>query len=54
MKKFIKLHLGAHKTGTTLLQSRMTLLHKAVAERTSPFPGRIYPTASVTGMPRAV
>ncbi|MEQ5872857.1 transposase [Sagittula sp. NFXS13] len=31
-----------------------TLLHKAVAERTSPFPGRIYPTAFVTGMPRAV
>ncbi len=31
-----------------------TLLHKTVSERSSPFPGRIYPTTSVTGMPRAV
>ena len=35
-------------------QSEGTLLHKGVAERTSPFPGRIHPTASVMGMPRAV
>ena len=30
------------------------LLHKFGSERTSPFPGRTYPTGSVTGMPRAV
>ncbi len=30
------------------------LLHKAFNTRDSPFPGRIHPTASVTGMPRAV
>ena len=30
------------------------LLHKLGSERTSPFPGRTYPTGSVTGMPRAV
>ncbi|WP_231751802.1 MAGE domain-containing protein, partial [Phaeobacter sp. CECT 5382] len=29
------------------------LLHKSVSEGTSPFPGRNYPTGSVTGMPRA-
>ena len=30
------------------------LLHKSGDRRTSPFPGRTYPTASVTGMPSAV
>ena len=30
------------------------LLHKGADGRGSPFPGRTYPTASVTGMPRAV
>jgi len=30
------------------------LLHKSVAGQATPFPGRIYPTGSVTGMPRAV
>lgn len=30
------------------------LLHKSVERRVSPFPGRTYPTASVTGMPSAV
>ena len=30
------------------------LLHKASDGRGSPFPGRTYPTASVTGMPSAV
>ena len=30
------------------------LLHKSVDGQISPFPGRIYPTGSVTGMPRAV
>ena len=30
------------------------LLHKLGSERGSPFPGRIYPTATVTGMPSAV
>ena len=30
------------------------LLHKSGAERSSPFPGRTYPTATVTGMPSAV
>ena len=32
----------------------MALLHKSVERRVSPFPGRTYPTASVTGMPSAV
>ena len=32
----------------------MTLLHKSGDGRGSPFPGRTYPTASVTGMPSAV
>jgi hypothetical protein len=31
-----------------------TLLHKSSDGRGSPFPRRIYPTAFVTGMPRAV
>ncbi len=31
-----------------------TLLHQRVDGRISPFPGQIYPTASVTGMPSAV
>lgn len=30
------------------------LLHKSTADGSSPFPGRGHPTASVTGMPRAV
>jgi len=30
------------------------LLHKSGDGRGSPFPGRTYPTASVTGMPSAV
>ena len=30
------------------------LLHKSAEGRTSPFPGQIYPTSSVTGMPSAV
>ena len=30
------------------------LLHKSAERRVSPFPGRTYPTASVTGMPSAV
>lgn len=30
------------------------LLHKSVEGHAAPFPERIYPTASVTGMPRAV
>ena len=30
------------------------LLHKSLEGRGSPLPGRIYPTGSVTGMPRAV
>ncbi len=30
------------------------LLRKSADERFSPFPRRIYPTAFVTGMPRAV
>jgi hypothetical protein len=29
------------------------LLHKSAEGRPSPFPGRIYSTASVTGMPSA-
>lgn len=33
---------------------RPTLLHKSGDGRGSPFPGRTYPTASVTGMPSAV
>ena len=30
------------------------LLHKSNDGQISPFPGRTYPTGSVTGMPRAV
>jgi len=36
------------------VESGKALLHKALCDRTSPFPGRTYPIASVTGMPRAV
>jgi hypothetical protein len=32
----------------------MALLHKSVDGRGFPFPGRTYPTTSVTGMPSAV
>jgi branched-chain amino acid transport system ATP-binding protein len=42
------------RSGTITFEGRETLLHKGFAERTSPFPGRIHPTASVMGMPRAV
>ncbi len=35
-------------------RSRVALLRKSADERFSPFPRRIYPTAFVTGMPRAV
>ncbi len=38
----------------TLDRIQAALLHKLGSERTSPFPGRTYPTGSVTGMPRAV
>jgi D-alanyl-D-alanine carboxypeptidase len=34
--------------------SRGALLHELFDSRASPFPGQIYPTASVTGMPSAV
>ncbi|WP_323716132.1 AbaSI family restriction endonuclease [Paracoccus aminovorans] len=36
------------------VEADQTLLHKRVGGRISPFPGQIYPTASVTGMPSAV
>jgi hypothetical protein len=36
------------------LRSEGALLHKACDARVSPFPRRTHPTASVTGMPRAV
>ena len=36
------------------LAIEMALLHKSLEGRGSPLPGRIYPTGSVTGMPRAV
>ena len=32
----------------------LALLHKSDDCQASPFPGRIYPTGSVTGKPRAV
>ena len=32
----------------------MALLHKSAADRTSPFPGQIYPATSVMGVPSAV
>ncbi len=34
--------------------TRLALLHKSSDDRGYPFPGRTYPTASVTGMPSAV
>ena len=40
--------------GKTARAFKAALLHKSRSERTSPFPGRTYPTAFVTGMPRAV
>jgi len=41
-------------TEAEMSQIKMALLHKSDDGRGSPFPGRIYPTVSVTGMPRAV
>jgi hypothetical protein len=37
-----------------VLNRKWALLHKLGFERGSPFPGRTYPTATVTGMPSAV
>ena len=37
-----------------LLRLGKALLHESGDGRGSPFPGRTYPTASVTGMPSAV
>ncbi|MBL3706096.1 hypothetical protein GI582_25790 [Sulfitobacter sp. BDSS02] len=54
------MHIGATVTNSDLaadLQIRKyypALLHKRADGRGSPFPGRTYPTASVTGMPSAV
>ena len=42
------------KEGRIHFPSDKALLHKSGAERSSPFPGRTYPTATVTGMPSAV
>lgn len=36
------------------LELEEALLHKSVEGRSFPFPGRTYPTASVSGMARAV
>lgn len=33
---------------------RVALLHKSRPDYSSPFPGRIYPTATLAGMPSAV
>ena len=35
-------------------QLNKALLHKFIDERGYPFPGRTYPTGTVTGMPREV
>ena len=40
--------------GDANLYLRTALLHKSSDDRGYPFPGRTYPTASVTGMPSAV
>ncbi|WP_420012385.1 hypothetical protein [Tateyamaria sp.] len=48
----INWQLGEKKKGKEVFH--VALLHKLGSERTSPFPGRTYPTGSVTGMPRAV
>lgn len=40
--------------GVVLKLPRPALLHKSVEGRPSPFPRRIYPTGTVTGMPSAV
>ena len=37
-----------------ILAIAMALLHKSAADRTSPFPGQIYPATSVMGVPSAV
>ncbi|WP_425070188.1 hypothetical protein [Sagittula sp. S175] len=53
----ILMYTGARRAeiaGMLASDIQETLLHKTVSERSSPFPGRIYPTTSVTGMPRAV
>ena len=36
------------------LEDDWALLHKSAADRTSPFPGQIYPATSVMGVPSAV
>jgi hypothetical protein len=41
-------------TEIKLVTEQPSLLHKSTDGRGSPFPRRIYPTAFVTGMPRAV
>jgi len=49
-------HAGFRDDGDGVLRfdGSAALLHKSVAGQATPFPGRIYPTGSVTGMPRAV
>ena len=48
--------LAEHEVGAKCadLCRKQALLHKSAECRGSPFPGRTYPTASVTGMPSAV
>ncbi len=41
-------------TRTFNFRNEVALLHKSGFERGFPFPGRTYPTATVTGMPSAV
>ena len=42
------------KVGPRILSQEPALLRKSPDGRSSPVPGQIYPTISVTGMPRAV
>lgn len=58
----IKVFLAVAEAGSTLAASKslgvnqttMALLHKPGVGRGSPFPGRTYPSAAVTGIPSAV
>ncbi|WGW04304.1 LysR substrate-binding domain-containing protein [Tropicibacter oceani] len=57
-------HFTCQNLGATVLpehlaargeaEGKLALLHKSAERRVSPFPGRTYPTTSVTGMPSAV
>lgn len=48
--------VGKNEAGKTAFLKALegALLHKALADRSAPFPGHSYPTVFVTGMPSAL